>query len=139
MIMPRKKVSIDLTQVEWKDVEEALGVGLEVTAGEKAALLSKDEETGAFTCIVKIPKGHQTTYPESHTTEEEYFLLEGDGLWDGAEIEAPHYVYLPAHSVHGPARSKDGALLLVTKSGPLDVIYHKYLTLRNPIDGMASA
>jgi hypothetical protein len=128
--MPREKASIDLTRVDWKSVEEALGVGLEITAGEQAALLSRDEETESFTCVVKIPPGHRTTYPESHTTEEEYFLLAGDGMWDGEEIESLHYVYLPANSIHGPGRSKNGGLLLVTKTGPLDVIYHKYLTLR---------
>jgi hypothetical protein len=121
----RERVAYRVDDLKWRTVEEVFGnVGFETTPGQVAAKMSEDPLTGGFTAIMKLPPGWHTTFPESHSTEEEYILVEGDMTFPDEEIRAPHYIYLPPQERHGPVSSKNGALVFITSSGPANVTYH---------------
>ena len=114
---------IEFRNLEWTTSDRVWGgSGLDVEP-IPVAILSWDEESGASTTLLRLPPGWSTPGPEFHTVVQEDILLEGDISFDGREYTAPAYFCFPARHVHQRASTRNGALMMVTLSGPFDITY----------------
>jgi len=93
--------------------------------GLQRRLLSQSPSMGAVTQITYVPAGwsHPAGY---HTADEEIFVLEGDlTIVDDAgseQLTKYSYSYTPAGVLHGPLKSRQGAVLLHWWKGPPDFV-----------------
>ena len=91
--------------------------------GERAALLSHDTDSGAFTTAVWLPPDFRTPAPEVHSIDQEEIVLWGDFWLDGIENRAPYYHFFPAGTEHGPVHTNNGCVLVFVHGSPIDVSY----------------
>ncbi len=84
----------------------------DIRADVSHKLLSRDEETGATSLLVRYPSGWARTAPEALAAEEEIFVLEGSLTLDGTVFAAGDYTCLPAGYPRRTAHSHDGATVL---------------------------
>lgn len=105
----------------WTRVEE---IWPDIPAGPEIKMLSIDEQTGAHTMLFRAPPGWSTPRPESHTTQQEDVLLEGECTFGDRHLVAPAYLCFPEHYVHPPVSTETGFTMLVTFAGAFDVEYH---------------
>ena len=92
-------------------------VGGGLAPGLTVRTLSQDASDGATSALVRVPAGWHQTEPLVWAVDVEFYLLEGD-LTIGETRFGPHwYSYRPAGVVNAPARSEQGALLIVFTSG----------------------
>ncbi len=99
--------------------------GLPAGDGRKdvsAKRLSIDGETGAATCIVRYPAGWSRTSGEYLTTDEEFYVLDGEIEINGISYGADTFAHLPEGHLRKSASSKGGAVLLTFFDGPVDAV-----------------
>ena len=133
--MTRGAVSgVRFSDIPWQSTsslwgaESAKPAELDITEYGLARILSRDENTGAISLLIKEPPGWHTAAAEAHSVNQEDILLEGD-CWYGEEhFEGPTYFNFPAGHFHGPMYTETGALWLVTLTGPFDVSYSDEIT-----------
>ncbi len=82
--------------------------------------LSIDRDTGAATCIVRYPAGWTRDAPESLTTDEEFYVLDGALTINAIEYGPDTYAHLPAGFERECAAAPDGAVALTFFDGPVD-------------------
>lgn len=70
------------------------------------------DEGAVRSLLMKIPPGFHMD-PHTHTTSEQHFILEGGYETSGWKFGPGSYHFLPAHHLHGPYESRDGAVVLV--------------------------
>ena len=83
-------------------------------------ILSRDEETGAYTLLVKYPKGFKHPFLTYHTVTEELFIVKGRIKMQGKEYGKGYYAFRPVGMVHGDMEVLEETILLIGLSGPLD-------------------
>lgn len=114
---------IEFKNLEWTTSDKVWG-GTDLDVEPiPVAILSWDAETGASTTLLRLPPGWHTPGPEFHSVVQEDILLEGDISFGGKKFTAPAYFCFPANYVHQQARTENGALMMVTLSGPFDITY----------------
>lgn len=122
--MARETVlGLDLDDVQWEPMAEALAGG-ETPPSGWLSTLSSDPDTGATTMLFKLPAGFDDGRTETHRVTQELVLLTGDFSMGAVELRPGTYFCLPPGVVHGPGRSRGGAVLLSMLSGPFDMTYH---------------
>lgn len=84
--------------------------------------LSIDDTTQAATCIVRYPAGWSRTAPEYLTTDEEFYVLEGEIEINGVAYGQDTFAHLPVGHLRKSASSKKGAVLLTFFDGPVDAV-----------------
>lgn len=94
-------------------------------SGMQKKILSQSPSMGAQTLITYIPEGwsHDSGF---HNVDEEIFVLEGDlsivDVQGEQSLSRYSYTFIPAGLVHGPVRSRQGAVLLHWFKGPPDFV-----------------
>ncbi len=96
---------------------EALAPAL--TPGTALRVLSRDMQTGASTCLWRIPPAWRHPAPFSLGAGESLFVLEGDLREGTVSSDAGCFSHLPAGYVHDGLSSRDGAVVLAMWDGPL--------------------
>jgi hypothetical protein len=125
--MTREAVlGLHLDDVQWEPMAQALGDGDRPPSGW-IAVLSSDAETGATTVLFKLPAGFDDGLTESHRVVQELVLLTGDFAMADIEMRPGTYFCVPPGMVHGPGRSRGGAVLLSMLGGPFAMTYHEGL------------
>jgi quercetin dioxygenase-like cupin family protein len=120
-----------MDKVEWKPVSQIVpGTSAARTSGgTMAALLSEDPDTGYRTSLLKMPPGWASEAPESHSVDQEHYVLEGSLTTDldgePVTLGPGSYRFLPAGQIHGRARSETGCTMLNIEYGEIDMIYHE--------------
>jgi hypothetical protein len=75
-------------------------------------ILSHDRGSGAVTCVVRYPPGWARAAPEHLTTDEEFYVLDGELTINGTGYGPDTYAHLPAGFVREHAMAKRGAVVL---------------------------
>src|SRR5215207_11296175 len=103
---------IDFIQAQLLPWQDAEPFGF---PGSRAKLLSRDDETGAFSIILQLPAGAGPPAATRHADEEFYVL---DGTMEGEVAYGEHsYAFLPAGFAGNGLRSQHGCTLLYFQSG----------------------
>ena len=96
--------------------------------GAEARILSKDDETGACSAMLRYPAGWSRSGPDVVLAEEELFVLDG-GLTIGAQSYGLHdYACLPAgYPRHGMASAEGAVVLTFFNAAPelVPAVEHK--------------
>lgn len=79
--------------------------------------LSRDDETGASSLLLRYPPGWRREEPEHLLADEEFFVLSGSLEINGAHYHDLCYGFFPAGHVRESASSPDGALVLTFFEG----------------------
>ena len=117
-------VGVEFDEIPWITAEEMWGhTDLDVPTGVLVKVLSRDDETGATTTLIKTPPGWSTPQPEYHSVYQEDILLEGECYFGDKHLTAPAYLSFPPGFVHPVCRTETGCTMLVTLSGPFDITY----------------
>jgi hypothetical protein len=85
--------------------------------GAARKLLSEDGDTGAFTAIVRYPRGWNFAHRHHLAADEEFFVLDGCLEIDGVSYSKYGYGYLPAGTTHDVLKSDAGAAVLTFING----------------------
>jgi len=85
-------------------------------------VLSKDEETGAITLLIKYPKGFKMPALSCHTVTEEIFIVKGRITMEGKKYSKGYYAFRPVGMIHGDMDVLEETILLILYSGPADYI-----------------
>jgi len=124
-------VAINLDEIEWQPITEALGKGGKKHPVENEGdgvgvgfLLREDDDTGAFTSLTKAPPGLRGIAPESHSANQAYWVIEGDLKLGDVALRAGSFIYIPAGTIHGPGSTENGCISLAMFDGPFDIQYH---------------
>ena len=120
--VPFSEVPWQSTSVLWGPTAAAPAT-LDISGYGLARVLSRDDDSGAMTLLIKEPPGWHTAAAEWHSVLQEDILLEGDCWYGEQHYEGPTYFCFPAGHPHGPMFTETGALWLVTLTGPFDVSY----------------
>lgn len=89
-----------------------------VIEGSFFKLLSVNERTGGFTCIVKVEPSNASP-PHMHIGDAEGYIIDGDmGYGDGARGETGDYIREYAGVIHAPD-SKKGMTVLIVMHSPI--------------------
>lgn len=100
-------------QVDWSDV----GRYDEVRAGARLRTLSRDEESGASSLLVRYPAGWHRDEDEILDVDEEFFVLSGELTVGARRYGRYHYAHLPAGFLRSGMSTSDGAVVLTFFSG----------------------
>lgn len=99
--------------VPWKPVagSPAAGAG---GAGVQEKILSRDEDTGDLTRLLRLEPGVETEEPITHDFWEEIWILEGEliDLGKNQTFTAGMYACRPPGMTHGPYRVPRGCMTL---------------------------
>ncbi|WP_170985066.1 cupin domain-containing protein [Roseomonas sp. AR75] len=79
--------------------------------GTEAKVLSRDEATGALTCIIRYPAGYARG-AECLQADEEFWVLDGDIAVDGVAYGEHTYAHLPRAMPRSSFASRQGATVL---------------------------
>jgi len=79
--------------------------------GAEAKLLSRDDATGAISCILRYPAGYARG-AEFLSADEEFWVLDGEIEVDGMQYGRHTYAHLPAGMPRRGFRSSGGAAVL---------------------------
>jgi hypothetical protein len=79
--------------------------------GAEAKILSRDEESGALTCILRYPPGYRRG-PEWLSADEEFWVLDGAVEVDGLAYGEHCYAHLPREMPRSGFAAPDGAVVL---------------------------
>lgn len=112
--MPKPEMEFRLpTHIPWEPVAASptAGVG---GAGVQQKILSRDEETGDVTRLLKFDAGVETKEPITHDFWEEVWILEGELIDLGKKqtFTAGMYACRPPGMLHGPYRVPKGCTTL---------------------------
>ncbi len=102
------EILLETNEMEWEDGEAYL-------KGTMVKVLRDDGDVR--TLLMKIPPGFHMN-PHSHTTGEQHFIVQGGYETSGWKFGPGTYHCLPAHHLHGPYESRDGAVVLVIWERP---------------------
>lgn len=80
-------------------------------------ILSRDDENGGYTGILKIPPGFNLPGPVHFRCDFEFFVLDGALEINGVEYAKDSYAYLPAGYRRDSNRSETGAVVLALFHG----------------------
>jgi hypothetical protein len=83
----------------------------------RAKILSKDEETGAYTAIIKIPAGFELPGPVHFRCDFEFYVLDGAFEVNGVEYRKDCYGFFPAGYRRDSNTSAGGAVVLALFHG----------------------
>jgi hypothetical protein len=87
-----------------------------VLAGQRAALevkvLSRDDDDGASSMLLRYPPSWCVQTPEPIAADEEFFVLRGRLSRDGTDYGLHDYAYLPAGHQAGLAAGPEGAIVM---------------------------
>jgi hypothetical protein len=75
--------------------------------GAEAKILSRDEESGALTCILRYPPGYRRG-PEWLSADEEFWVLDGAVEVDGLAYGEHCYAHLPREMPRSGFAAPDG-------------------------------
>ena len=120
---------VPFRDLPWRSTAELWGGGTARPAALRFSgyglvrVLSRDDDTGASSLLIKEPPGWHTAAAEAHGALQEDILLEGDCWYAETHYEAPAYFCFPPGHFHGPMFTETGGLWLVTLDGPFDVRY----------------
>lgn len=104
------------TSVPWQSF-----TGPGIPAGLQRRLLSQSPSMGAVSQITYVPPGW--TRPAGyHNVDHEIVVLEGDLSLGDEDLTKYSYSYMPAGVVHGPVKSRQGAVLLDWWKGHPDFV-----------------
>ena len=84
--------------------------------GAQVKLLSRDQDTGAASLLVRYPAGYSRPAAEYLTADEEFFVLDGQLSVNGEDYSQLCYAHLPAGYPRTSAAS-EGAVVLTFVSG----------------------
>jgi len=118
--LPRPPLAVHRRALGWRHRPPRRPALQRVRAGQG---LSRDDDTGASSLLIKEPPGWHTAAAEAHGALQEDILLEGDCWYAETHYEAPAYFCFPPGHFHGPMFTETGGLWLVTLDGPFDVRY----------------
>ena len=104
-----EEILLDTNELEWEESNS-------YPAGTKVKVLRDEGEVRSL--LLKIPPGFHLD-PHAHTTSEQHFILEGGYETAGWKFGPGTYHFLPAHQLHGPYDSKNGAVVLVIWENPV--------------------
>lgn len=79
--------------------------------GADAKILSRDDETGALSCIIRYPAGYARD-AEWLAADEEFWVLDGSIVIDGVEYGEHTYAHLPKDMPRSGFSSAQGAAVL---------------------------
>ena len=85
--------------------------------GVQVRTLSRDEETGASSLVIRYPAGWSRAEPEHLLADEEFFVLNGSLEVNGGEYAELAYGFLPAGHLRRSASSREGALVVTFFEG----------------------
>ena len=85
--------------------------------GASVKVLSRDEQSGATSNMVRYPAGWSRGEPEHLNADEELLVLEGDLEINGVSYTELCYAHLPAGHTRRSAASNSGAIVLTFVSG----------------------
>lgn len=106
---------IDFVQAQLLPWEDGTCIGF---PGARAKLLSRDDETGATSVILSLPKGWSRDRGAS-ACDEEFYVLDGALAVEDRLHRRHSYGFLPAGFSDNACRTPDGATLLHFRSGPV--------------------
>ncbi len=86
--------------------------------GASVKWLSEDDDTGAFTAIVRYPKGWRMDGTHHLAADEEFFVLDGALEIAGKTYTRHGYGYLPAGTTYETVAAPEGAAVLTFINGP---------------------
>lgn len=90
---------------------QRIGAGLARPDAEYK-MLSRDEESGACSALMRYPPGWSRMGPEHILADEEFFVLDGSLEMDGELYEADSYAFLPAGWTRKTMASETGCVQL---------------------------
>lgn len=105
-----------LTAVSWEPFESP---GL--PPGLQRRLLSESPSMGAVSQITYVPAGWSRP-AGYHNVDDEIFVLEGDLSIGDEKLTRYSYSFMPAGKMHGPVKSRQGAVLLEWWKGKPDFV-----------------
>lgn len=106
--MPRPHIEfIHAQELEWKT-----GVLPGVLANVECKILSRDEETGACSTILRYPSGWSLSDLHHLTADHELLVLDGSVEINGQTYQSDSYGYLPAGRNHEDWAAPGGAVVL---------------------------
>ena len=117
-------MGVAVDALEWKPLSEITPYYPQESLDRIRALgklLSRDQDTGAFTCLIKLPPGAGDPVYGYHPCDQDTFLLDGDFEMDGVTFRAPGYWFCAAGAVHGGSYTEGGAVLLERFTGPCEL------------------
>jgi len=85
--------------------------------GVEQRTLSRDEESGAASLIIRVPPGWQRPEPEYLEVDEEFLVLDGSIEISGQVYGKQDYAHLPAGFARTGSQSTNGAVSLTFFSG----------------------
>lgn len=106
----------DVASVAWEPFE-----GPGIPPGLQRRLLSQSPSMGAVSQITYVPAGWNH-HPGYHSADDEIFVLEGDLTIGDEKLTKYSYSYMPAGEMHGPVKSRQGAVLLEWWKGKPDFV-----------------
>jgi len=115
---------LDVDALEWRPVSEITPYYPQESLDRIRAfakLLSQDPETGAFTCLIKLPPGAGDPAYGYHPCDQDTYLLDGDFTMNREMFHAPGYWFCAAGTVHGGSSTEGGAILLERFTGPCEL------------------
>lgn len=86
--------------------------------GLAVKLLSRDDETGAISCLVRYPAGYSRSGPEWLDADEEFWVVDGAIEVDGRHYRENTYAHLARGHVRSAMASHQGAVVLTFFSRP---------------------
>lgn len=107
----RSKVMVDPEKLEWEPVKE-------LPQGAWIKILSRDEQTGAFSALFKFDKGLKEPR-HSHPSDHDILILKGKLMdSEGNEMKEGMYFFAPAKEEHGPFEVLDECIFYAYFNGP---------------------
>lgn len=94
------------------------GAWIEIAPKVKKKVLYQDPDTGTESYLLRAEPGGEAP-PHIHEHDEHCVVLEGElSFDDGVHMEAGDYLFAPAGSEHGIARTDAGVLVFIQASRP---------------------
>lgn len=107
----REMVAVDPEKIEWEPIGE-------LPEGAWIKILSSDEETGEFSCLIKFDKGFREP-KHTHPSDHDVLILKGELVGpEGNEMKEGVYLFAPAGEEHGPYDAPRGCIVFGHFNGP---------------------
>lgn len=93
---------IHTQQLPWESA------GIPMLPGVESKMLSRDDETGACSVLLRYPAGWQQDGEVHSTAGEEFYVLDGSMTINDQTYGLDHFAYLPAGYIRSSASSETG-------------------------------
>jgi hypothetical protein len=99
---------LDPDRLDWEPFHEP---------GEWIKVLSRDEESGGFTALIKFDNGWRADHPVYHKCTEEVFIVRGAFKIGDRIMRAGAYACRPPYTLHGAAEALEETIMYITFDG----------------------